>query len=253
MAFYLVQPQTGRGSFATGTKIGGTLDTTGLLPGSYYRAPADKSVKMPGLIGALAVRNGTECSMNTYAVHRAVYHLQETGEFGTLVIDGILGPNSDTGIRAYQRRKGLKVDGVIGPKTCKALFEPLVRKAAQAKPLLHRDLIYRNAMGTMYVESGFDLGTVGETTPDDIGIAQINGRAHPDMSVNQRFDPKIAISYMVDLIEKNLIAMKFDEDLSIIAYNLGPTGAYAWNSEGRPEWFRGTNTWKYISDVKTVI
>jgi Putative peptidoglycan binding domain len=40
-----------------------------------------------------------------------------------LVLDGILGPLTDAAARQFQKREGLKVDGIAGPHTLGALFE----------------------------------------------------------------------------------------------------------------------------------
>src|SRR5262245_33094297 len=39
-----------------------------------------------------------------------------------LVLDGIFGPLTDAAVHSFQKREGLKVDGIAGPQTLDALF-----------------------------------------------------------------------------------------------------------------------------------
>lgn len=49
--------------------------------------------------------------------------LQELGYSNVGQPDGILGPQTDAAVRAFQQSRGLKVDGIVGPLTWTALFE----------------------------------------------------------------------------------------------------------------------------------
>jgi len=246
MTFTLTYPTVGRGSFATNAKLGGTLSADGKTPGPYYRAPGGPGVPMPGLIGALAVRGGTTCDINAYAVHRAVKALQP--HFGATP-DGILGPRSDAAIKAWQKARNLVADGIIGPKSTRFIFEPIAIEAATALNTGHADMVRRIVVVTITVESAFDLGAVGVTTPQDLGVAQINGPAHPSMSVDARLDPVVAIEWMATFIEGNLKEFGWDQAAGILAFNLGRTGVRYWIEAGRPQWFRGTDTTAYVSKI----
>lgn len=240
MVFVLTYERPGRGAFPL-SGAGGTLDVSGKRLGPYYRAPAPGSpMRMPGLTGALAVRHETPCTINDYAVHMAVKALQP--RFGA-VVDGILGPNTNAAIRTYQQEHHLIVDGVVGPQTCRSLFEPLVVGPAT-------DAVLRAARGTITFESNWDPGAVGVNTPEDLGVGQISGPAHPNLSVNARLNPNVAIPWIVDFIADNFDAMHNDEDAAILAYNLGITGAHAWINAGRPATFYGTDTVAYLAKVK---
>lgn len=48
-----------------------------------------------------------------------------------LVVDGIVGKNTDYAIRAFQRDHGLEIDGVIGPKTSAALDKAIAQYQAE--------------------------------------------------------------------------------------------------------------------------
>jgi len=242
----LAYPAVGRGAWPS-SGLGGTLNVAGTRPGNYYRAPTISAVTMPGLVGALAVRLGTSCDINDYAVHRAVMALQP---YFHAVPDGILGTATSLAIRAYQKAHGLAMDGAIGPATCRSIFEPLVTEAAVHLDTPHAVLLRTIAIGTISIESGFDLGAVGVDTPQDLGIAQINGPAHPSMSAAARLDPAIAIPWMVAFVDDHLVEFRYDVDPAIAAYNLGVSGAWAWVNAGRPQWYRGRDVQAYVAKIK---
>lgn len=247
MTFLITYPLHGRGAFATNTKVGGTLNAAGTGPGPFYRAPANASVRMPGLTGALAVRNKTAVSINDYAVYKAVQQLQPY--FGAAP-DGILGPKTSQSIRNYQKAHGLLVDGVIGPVTSKSLFKPIIVAAAKSIDLSHALLIQRAVIGHVVMESGFDPAAVGYMDPYDLGIGQINGPTHPSLSVDDRLNVKTAATWIAGFVDGNFKFFHYDEDPSIAAYNLGRGGASAWITAGRPQFFHGANVWQYIANVK---
>ena len=43
-----------------------------------------------------------------------------------VTVDGIFGPNTDSAVRAFQREKGLSVDGIVGPVTWRALVSGML-------------------------------------------------------------------------------------------------------------------------------
>lgn len=102
--------------------------------------------------------------------------------------DGILGPETETGLRAFQRDYGLNSDGTCGPATLRALRQ-LGRKVTGGRPQLLRQsasfvdsgphLIGRRIVvdaGHGGEETGF---TVGETTEADLVFdlaSRIEGR-----------------------------------------------------------------------------
>src|SRR5437868_2662193 len=50
----------------------------------------------------------------------AVEHLQKTLG-GSIKVDGKFGPGTQKAVQAFQKTKGLKTDGIVGPKTWEAL------------------------------------------------------------------------------------------------------------------------------------
>jgi hypothetical protein len=95
------------------------------------------------------------------------------------------------GIIKAQRRFGLSEDGIAGPKTLRALLEPLIAaKATQyALPL---DVLG----GVCVFESGLDLAAVG-VSGWDTGICQINlaASAARGMTVADAVDPSRALDF----------------------------------------------------------
>jgi murein DD-endopeptidase MepM/ murein hydrolase activator NlpD len=78
----------------------------------------------------------------------------------TGAVDGIKGPQTVAGLRAFQRRKGLVADGVLGPRTRRALGR-LGRHFLGSRPLRAGDVGWDVAQLQFLVEShGFPLGHV---------------------------------------------------------------------------------------------
>lgn len=235
MSFVIEYPERGRGAWpSSGT--GGTYSSDGSKPGRFYRAPAKKGDPMIGLLAFRAVRDGTPCSLDHYATYRAVMALQEA--FG-LTPDGLWGPITDTKVKDWQAKRGLKPDGVFGPKSARQLFQPLCAAFAQEVDRQHAGDIAQMVAGHVNLESMWDPAAIGVLTPQDVGLGQINGLAHPSVSLDQRLDPMFSIQWMVSFVEANFKAMGFNVRDAVAAYNLGLTGARNWIKDGRPDvWVR---------------
>ena len=254
MSAIVFYPPMGRGAWPS-DGIGGTLNLTGNGPGRYYRAPATNWAT-PGSAGARAERADGEIPIDAYAVWRAATAIQvelhERGFTGiagrALIPDGIWGPSTEAAVKAFQMRVGLTPDGVFGPASAKALFLPIAARVAEQVDAGHPELatIMR---GTISLESGWDPGAVGRATPQDLGLGQINGPAHPKLSTNDRLNPKVALPYIARLIEANLVAFKFNTRDAIAAYNLGQAGARTWISMGRPQAYRSARPHEYIDKI----
>ena len=91
--------------------------------------------------------------MASAAVKRIQEALKAKG-FSPGSIDGVWGRNTINALRQFQKKQGLKVDGVFGPKTAAALFAeaaPAGQPAAQAAPLLPWFEEAKHLMGTKEV------------------------------------------------------------------------------------------------------
>jgi peptidoglycan hydrolase-like protein with peptidoglycan-binding domain len=85
--------------------------------------------------------------------------LRAHGAYGGAV-DGIAGPQTVAGLRAFQRRRGLLADGILGPRTRRALGR-LGRHALGSRPLRAGAVGWDVAQLQFALEShGFPLGHV---------------------------------------------------------------------------------------------
>ncbi len=91
-----------------------------------------------GEIGVCQIKPSTVALVaggNPYALTRTVYALGSQGSYVSaiqavltkevddeLVVDGTFGVHTDSAVRLYQYDNGLKVDGIVGPKTWGQLF-----------------------------------------------------------------------------------------------------------------------------------
>lgn len=257
----MVDGYAGRGAWPT-SGAGGTLTmdstTKATKPGRFYMLSTDTS-KLVGLAAYRALKAGTPADLNELAVYYGVRAIQtglvqggfKGADGRVLTIDGILGKNGAHAIKAFQTSKQLTADGVFGPASAKAMFRPLMDTAAFGKGV-PADLL----CGHVTYESGVDPGAVGRSDSDDLGMGQINGRAHPDLSIEDRFNPLVAFNYVAGIIRDNLAAFPANVDDAIAAYNLGRYGCQQWIAAGRPEMWTpagattARNVWKYISAVK---
>lgn len=213
--------------------VGGTLDDAGKLPGRYY-VNAATGVALVGQVGFDADRASSSVDLNFYAVYRGVVAIQE--RLG-IAADGLFGPMSKSAVAAFQKANGLFADGIYGPASARVMWRPDVQSAVVAQDSLRASDLLRMCLGTISIESGWDQGAVGRSTPDDVGIMQISRKNHPDMSTDMCLTPKLAIPYGVRLIDNNLRAMNWNVRDGVAAYNLGVQGARDWVAAGRPDYF----------------
>lgn len=244
MTFAVLQVPQGRGAWSS---IGGLLSVDGRSRGPYYRAPSDGSfARMPGATTAMAIRNNVTVDLNTYAVYMGVRACQR--QIG-VSDDGVWGPNTDIAAKKWQTQMTSALvgvaDGVIGPRSTKGMFMPDVLRICGSDTNLRYAVV-----GHMGHESGWDPAAVGMTTPEDLGLGQINGVYHPDMSIAARLTPEQAIPWMVSFVHGNLEAMGSLDD-GIAAYLLGIGGARSWVRAGRPQIFYKTDIPAYIRSVHT--
>lgn len=254
MTFMVTYPAKGRGAWpSAGT--GGTLSADGKTYGKYYRKKFFKKgyasqVLVPGRVAYDAVLNETEVSIDDYAVYKAIQGFQRwVGAPST----GLFDSATKEAVMEWQTDNNLVPDGIFGPATARKLFEPIIVSQAKAIDPEHPIL---GALGVGFCnwESGWDPGAVGGASPQDLGLFQINGPSHPDMSVDARLTPIKSIRYGLNLILSNLKEFEFDTDAGIAAYNLGKGGARQWIAAGRPDvWTRTVDGVERTTDVRRYI
>lgn len=244
MTLIVTYPDHGRGAFPS-SGGGGTLNSSGSAPGPFYRAPAIGRSNYPGLKGYLAYKNAAPVSINDLAVYMAVKFIQK--EVGA-VADGLFGRQTMSKVKDWQSRYKLVADGIYGPATAKRMIFNVVEWMFWSSHLPFDASILR---GTIKMESYFDAGAVGYVRSRDVGIAQINLDAHPGVTVEKALDPLFAIPWMAKFIESNMIALDWNIDAGIAAYNLGKGGARSWVRAGMPDVWNGTNVRAYINKIKS--
>lgn len=176
---------------------------------------------------------------NLQALNRGVVAIQKRlntlGFKPRITANGIFGVTTDAGVRWFQERFGVPggADGLCGPNTCKYLFAG-IRTEVEDLYDVPFDLVYKVSSQ----ESQFDPGAVGQSTPDDKSIGQINLQWHPEVTLTQAFAPKFALDFTGKYLQGKHRAYKprfaAPEDAwycAVVAYN-NPANAEKWANTG---------------------
>jgi len=230
------------------TGVGGTLEWDGKTPGRYYCLAAPG---MP-LVGSGGWKSKDP---NERAVHGAVLAIQRALNRrlrDKLEITGVF--DSSTAQAASQFRRAIGQDGWggIGPFTAKSLWLPELQAQCHRRGIEQWHVV----CGVIQNESAWDPGAVGYVKPVDIGLAQINGDAHPDMTERERLSPTFAFGFVISYLLNAMRALDGNLDHAIASYNLGITGARRWIKEGCPEMYQPPgsvprNVPAYIARIKS--
>lgn len=228
---------------------GGTLNSKGTDPGPYYCLAAG-SVKQVGVAGK-AQTDSTDILYRAvnYAV-RAIQQGVNAANKANLLVDGIYGPKTTAAVLAWQKTLPASANvtpwGGVGSDTVKALFIPTLKKIAGD--------LYGPCYGLIQMESSWDPGAVGYADSNDLGLGQINGPANPTLSIADRFDVTVSMTYVRDRL-RNAIS-QFDGDLrtAIASYNLGIGGARSWKAAGSPDQWTVGGQVRYVNKyIDTVL
>lgn len=89
----------------------------------------------------------------------AVQRRLSTLGFGTEQIDGLYGRNTEMAVREFQAQRGLKVDGIVGPRTWSALFEEHApTRIRRLVPELTSPHAFRDSVEWALGPSGLQIG-----------------------------------------------------------------------------------------------
>jgi len=219
----------GRGAWPS-TGKGGTLEWHGKAPGRYYCLSWSELPQVGS--GGWESTDGDE-----RAVHGAVKGIQKAlnrrGKYG-IRPDGIYGKRTRNAARQFRVSIGQDDWGGIGPFTAKQLLLPDLKEVSAANGIGE---YWTVVCGVVQNESGWDPGAVGYVKPVDVGLAQINGESHPDMSEKERLDPIFAFTFIVNYLRNAMRALDGNIDYAIASYNLGITGCKRWIAAGCPEMY----------------
>lgn len=210
---------------------GGTLDSKGQNPGPYY-VLADHPLKEVGLRNLCNELRGDPYSIHDDATFHGVLGIQALliEDFdASLKGDGVFGPATATAVKMAQSFFGIGNDGVVGRDTMKWLLWTHVHETAHGFGVPWEALY-----GFLQNEGNWDPGAVGWHDAQDVGLAQINLKYHPETTLSEAFCPSYAIRFIAGYLGQAMEEFNGNIVDSIISYNLGFSGTWQWISEGRP-------------------
>lgn len=221
--------------------LGGTLDSRGQNPGPYY-ALADHPLKEVGLRAICNNLRGEPYSIHDDAVFHGVLAIQALliEEFqASLKGDGVYGPATAEAVKKAQSFFGLASDGVVGKKTMQWLMWAPIHKIANRS-----NFPWEALWGILQYEGGWDPGAVGWHDNQDIGLAQISLKFHPETTLSQAFCPSYAMNFIAGYISYGMEEFNGNITDAVISYNLGIAGTWQWIADGRPAYW--TPSWSSL-------
>lgn len=245
----------GRGAW-NAKGVGGTLKfdarKKSIVPGPYYMKHSDPNQTI-GLRAALLRAASRPVEFEYLATWHGVIGIQALCSNyleRPVLLDGLFDQKTEQAVKDVQRKANLVQDGIVGKTTMRTLLTPVVQSASRSANV-QWDIV----LGLIFNESAFDPGAVGVLDPNDIGLAQINLLANPNVTISDAFCPSFAIRYVVNRLSAANAVFK-NEDDTIASYNLGMAGTREWISLGRPDiwtpsWAKiPRNTRNYIDSIK---
>lgn len=157
-----------------------------------------------------------------YAIESIQVELAYNGFTPEAALVGTFDPATRAATVDFQRKSGLKTDGIVGPYTARALCQKRIFDASNhhsVNPLL--------TAGIIRVESAYDFGAVGFVDHRDRGLGQINSAAHPTITDIEAYTSSFSIRWVAKYMQAALQAF-MDDECAIASYNLGYGGARSW-------------------------
>lgn len=142
----------------------------------------------------------------------------------------IFGSNMRDQTLAFQKDSGgLDVDGQIGSKTARHMFFTRGNRFQNAHAIPGK-LVVRQ----ITLESANDPVAQGYADDGDEGLGQIHLSYHPEITVEQAWDPSFAIPWLGGQLVGATAYCDNDFDGGVAAYNIGWTYARQWVRDGKP-------------------
>lgn len=228
---------------------GGTLNAKGTGPGPYYCLAATGQPQ----VGSAGKAQTSSTDLLDRAVNYAVRAIQRGMNYRVdsgLVLDGVFGPKTRDAVMLWQKTLPTTANvtpwGGVGSDSVKAMYVPNLKKIAGD--------LYGPCYGLIQMESSWDIGAVGYSDPNDLGLGQINGPSNPDLTVADRFDVTISLTYVSDRLRNATSDFGGDLRTAIASYNLGAGGARTWKKAGSPDEWNVGGAVRYVNKyIDTVL
>lgn len=164
--------ETGRGAWS---KRGNVVDST------IYKRLNGRSC---------SVSNVDAVTQDLWAVNRGVLAIQQLLGMDYTSGPGLFGPKTYAAVLAFQTSMVPPADGLVGRNTMRALLRGPVGALEKQRGIPRRLL-----WGIVGAESSWDPGAVGNTTPYDVGLAQINLKVNTTVTAEQAVTPAFALEW----------------------------------------------------------
>lgn len=230
----------GRGAWPSDGR-GGTLNAKGTAAGRYYALAADP-LREVGLAAVCDQIQNKPTTTDRNAVFHGVLAIQAflVEDFKvSLKGDGVYGPETAQAVKNAQSFFGILSDGVVGKETMMWFLWPHIHEIAQ-----HYNVPWNVIWGFLQNEGNWDPGAVGWLDSNDLGLLQINLKAHPDITPSEALCPSYCLHFLGKYISAALKEFNGNIIDSVISYNLGFGGTRQWINDGRPVFW--TPSWSNL-------
>jgi hypothetical protein len=165
----------------------------------------------------------------------------------------VFGSNASKRTKDFQRAVAITADGVIGPQTSRYLMR-LYSFAEEATGTIEiPDHLLQKVGGE---ESDHDPVAQGYDDPQDEGWAQLHMPYFPGLTVQQAWQPPVAVQKLGSKLKTFYVDDRADWDGAVASWNVGTETAVEWVDAGKPaslvingfDW--GARATEYVGLVK---